>query len=418
MNCAKCNNPIDENESFCAVCGASSEDQAALKADAVALTMDQQRLGKRRRWVILAIAAVVLLVTGAWLLWDGYYPFIPYRSNVYVYKCEIASVAEAGGPVDNTPIAFTDAHVEAQVRELFGKATGDITVGDMHRIRSFVHEVLHDKSISYEIKSLDDFRYCSNLEVICVNSKTITNLEGLRNLPNLENVSIVGTSVSDLSPLAGKKYLKEVFICATQVKDASPVLALNSLELFNADNTVGITDISALRKTHNLKYFLYNYKLADYTPLFSHKDLEHAWLSGISDIEFIGLLANCKKLSELRIESSPIQDVSLNSLRNHFQILSFRSCGIRDISALSHLSNLFQLELLDNKIEDLTPLAGLKHIEFLSLCNNNIRDYSPLKNLTELVSLDVTGNPVTDDETLRALEAKGCRITRSREEAK
>ncbi len=316
---------------------------------------------------------------------------------------------------DKTVIKFADAQVEAAVRKLLGKAKGKITAADMLDITEFKYDANNDTSLKKKIKTLDDLRYCENLETINIsNQPLIKNIKGLQKLKNLTSVTLFSCGISDLKPLAGKQFLRSVWISGNPVSDASPVLSLPNLEEFNAWWGTNIRDISALKKTHNLLSFYCQNKLKDYSPLLGHKDMMDISLLGITNKDFVAMLGSFKYLRNIILESSTIKDSSLKLLKGYnLYGLTLNRCGIKDISALSCLTTVQDLRLTDNKITDVSALSGLTQIGYcLDLRNNNIKDFRPLKGMTVLQSLWVTGNPYKDDRVFKILEGYGCSVTR------
>jgi internalin A len=272
-----------------------------------------------------------------------------------------------------------------------------------------------DRNAAGSLSSLADLHWCKNLETLDIlEQKGLTSIEPLRGLDKLWNVDIFGCAVSDLSPLAGSEALRMIRISDCPVTDASPVLSLPNLEMFNAFFGTGISDISALSGTHNLKFFSSQKRFPDYTPLLAHKGLEDVSLTGITDEFFRELLANCRNLRSIRIISSDIRDESLSLLSDlHLYSLSLDNCGLEDISALAGLTSLQDLQIINNYVTDITPIGKLTQlVNSLDIQYNSINDLTPLENLKKLANLTVTGNPYTDASVLDKLEQNGCKVNR------
>ncbi len=314
---------------------------------------------------------------------------------------------------DQTVVKFADAQVEATVRKILGNEKGKITAAEMLDITEFKYDANNDKTLKKKIKTLDDLRYCENLERIDIsNQPLIKNIKGLQNLKNLTSVTLFSCGISDLKPLGGKQFLRSVWISGNPVSDASPVLSLPNLEYFNAWWGTNINDISALKKTHNLLSFYCQNKLKDYSPLLGHKNMMDISLLGITNKDFVAMLGSFKYLRNIILESSTIQDSSLKLLKDYSLYgLTLNRCGIKDISALSSLTTVQDLRLTNNKITDISALSELTQIGYcLDLRYNKIKDFKPLSNMTVLQSLWVTGNPYKDKSVFKTLEGYGCSV--------
>ncbi len=280
--------------------------------------------------------------------------------------------------------------MEKLIRKLLILPERDITVAEMRKITSFDYNPDVYSFANEKIYSLEDLRYCENLEYLY----------------------ITGNRVSDLSPLAEMKSLQSIWIGGNPVTDASAVLALPSLQDFNALHT-GITDISALSATKNLRTFYCDSQFSDITPLFAHKNLWQVLLIGINDDSFRALLSNCTGIGSIRIRDADLKNESLALFkgRSYFAI-DLENCGITDISTLKGVADIEDLRFTDNSIEDISVLKNIKISRYLDLRGNRIRDWSPLKGMKGLSQLLITGNPVTESNVLDDLEKGGCKITR------
>ncbi len=316
-------------------------------------------------------------------------------------------------PLDEV-IEFKDPIVEKVIRTSIVKPEGPINVKDMMTITSFEYDPVNDKNATGTITTLDDLRFCVNLERLRVLHQPVTSIECLRDLDRIQVVCILGCSVSDLSPLTGKNILREVWISGNPVTDASPVLALPNLIEFNAYYGTGVTDISAIPATSCLQNFYCDNKLEDYSPLLRSKTLQSVELAGISDSFFRELIKKFRSMSSIRISNSDIKDQSLKLLEGYnLYGLSLENCGLEDISGLEGLMRVDDLRLGGNQIEDISVLEHFTQISYcLDLRDNNIRDFSPLKSI-KLTSLYIMGNPNSSKASkavLDELRKGGCTV--------
>lgn len=450
MNCSKCGAIVNEGESSCAACGTNAV--SAGEGGAQPQQPGARGPGKSRNPLLIPLVAVsaLLLVSVSFYLGGMFSgqlfgtavlptpeatlsaavtptlqpsptpieatatPEVTLEPTPTVTPEPVPTPSPTVDPADLEVVKFADKQVEAWIRLKYIEKDGPITVADMKDITVFQYDTVNDKQAVKPIKSLDDLRHCTNLEVIRISNQPISSIAGLKGLDKLTNVVLFSCNVSDLSPLAGKESLREVWISGNPVKNAGVVLSLPNLMQFNAMWGTNITDISPLAKTNNLMAFHCENKLKDYSPLLQHTNLKSLTLSNITNADFVAMMDAMKGLTAFRIQNSKIERNSLRLLKGrNFYGLSLNHCGLSDIAPLAQMAGVNDLRLTDNSISDLTPLAGLTMIDYcLDLRNNKIRDYSPLKGMTNLQSLYVMGNPVTNDKTLKELEKNGCKVYR------
>ena len=116
----------------------------------------------------------------------------------------------------------------------------------------------------------------------------------------------------------------------------------------------------------------------------------------------IGVLKN---LSELRIRSKELSDIS--ALRNlaSLSTLELSNTGVSDISALRNLASLSTLELSNTGVSDISVLRNLTSLSTLELSNTGVSDISVLRNLTSLSTLNLSNTQVNDISALSGLKS-------------
>jgi len=125
--------------------------------------------------------------------------------------------------------------------------------------------------------------------------------------------------------------------------------------------------------------------------------------TGVTHLDKLPELFECKHLDELTLCSNRIFDVSLLENFTGLRYLDISHNYICDISSLKELTGLEYLDLGHNHIRDIGVLEQLTKLESLSLRNNPIIDYSFLSHLTKLKSLDLRDNPFSEFDFLEGM---------------
>ncbi len=216
-------------------------------------------------------------------------------------------------------VTFTDATLEALVREAMGKPEGDITIAEAEAVESFNFRVEDPGNSSVpRIKDIDALKY----------------------FKNLKSLDLSYHLVEDLTPLAGMKNLEALYYFeARSVKDFSALAELtNMLDLIISADTFSDADMQYLAGMTNI---------------------ELLWIQGGDKLTDISVVANFKKLYKLNIENS----------------------GVTDISAAAGITSLVEMSLRGSQVSDVSPLKGLVNLKSLLLEGCPITDYSPLSGI-------------------------------------
>jgi len=125
--------------------------------------------------------------------------------------------------------------------------------------------------------------------------------------------------------------------------------------------------------------------LRDLTPISKLQNLEELYLGQNHNLENIESLANCPKLTFLRLNR----------------------CGLTNVKFLHSFRNLTTLEIKANPLESLDGVQGLTKLEeiYFGECDDDtkITDISPLKNLTRLYGIYAGYNDISDLSVLLAM---------------
>ena len=136
----------------------------------------------------------------------------------------------------------------------------------------------------------------------------------------------------------------------------------------------------------------YQISEADKQMLSSVKSLEWGTYKITKLPNSMGVLKN---LSELRIRSKELSDIS--ALRNlaSLSTLELSNTGVSDISVLRNLTSLSTLNLSNTQVNDISALSGLKSLHTLDLSGIKIKDLSALSGLCALKRLNIQNSKTT-----------------------
>jgi internalin A len=165
-------------------------------------------------------------------------------------------------------VTFEHKGVEEVVRLKLPKPTGDITIADLKRLKSFNGEAARLK-----LEELDVcvFSHMTGLKELVIGQGTYDDLSPIAGATQLESLIAGMNQVSDISPLAKLKKLDRLDLGRTQVKDLTPLAGLTMLTELQLDSTP-VEDLTPLAKLTLLEDItVKGTKVKDLSPL---KDLK------------------------------------------------------------------------------------------------------------------------------------------------
>lgn len=166
-------------------------------------------------------------------------------------------------------VAFSDKAIEDEVRRKLPKPTGDITVADLKRLKSF-----NTSQVKLDELDVCIFSHMTGLKELFLGQGTFEDLSPIAGAVNLESLRASINQVSDLTPLAKMKKLDRLDLGRTQVKDVAPLAELTALTELQLDGTQ-VEDISPLAKLSALEVLsIKGTKVKDLSPLSGLKKLK------------------------------------------------------------------------------------------------------------------------------------------------
>jgi internalin A len=208
-------------------------------------------------------------------------------------------------------VVFTDAALEAKVREAMGKPEGDITVAEAEAVTTLDLQMDGSDYSLPRITDVSDLKQFPNLTGLTLNWALFDSdggedfdLSPLADLTKLECLYVCCANISDISALSGMTNMKDLWIWGNHnITDISALAGMTQMEsLWIKDNQ--ITDISALANMKNLVYlYMEDNQVTDLSPLAGLTKLTNILLSGNPATDY-----------------SPLKDVYSNLEEKDFEI--------------------------------------------------------------------------------------------------
>ncbi len=145
---------------------------------------------------------------------------------------------------DDYIVTFPDTGLEAAVRRMIEKPTGDI-----HRIDLMTFVFLDANSAG--IADLTGLEHCTNLETIFASGNSISNLAPLSGLWRLRAIQLVGNDISTFASVADLPNLAQLVLRSNPLTDISPVSGMAGLHWLDLSQC-NLTDIAPLVANPNL----------------------------------------------------------------------------------------------------------------------------------------------------------------------
>ncbi|HNW85697.1 MAG TPA: leucine-rich repeat domain-containing protein [Candidatus Limiplasma sp.] len=331
---------------------------------------------RKPMWVFLALLVILCL-------WAGVAP------------------AETTAAAGDAAIVFTDAPLEAKVRESMGKPTGDITVSEaasVSRLDLGGREEIPDSDRIHDIESL---RYFTNITSLALFNQSLTDIGALSALQSLKTIDLTNNRITDLSPLEGSG-VEELWLAGNQISDISPLATLNKVQQLDL-RVNQIADYSPLAGLSTLKKLYLNENATqDCSPLIPlGATLEETdFTMAVPAATLTGGIVFGDDVLESKIREAlnkPEGDITaetaatLTWLDASLPGDAADDSRIKSIDALRYFVNLDGINLNNNAVSDITPLKGLTRLTQLWLNGNPLEDKTPLGDMTGLIRLGFDG---------------------------
>lgn len=338
-----------------------------------------------------------------------------------------------GGVIEE--VNFTDAAVEAQIRDMLGVSEGtvlysnelwDITTFAMPadadsyedlKYLPFLEELIITGGNSSSLSILSSLSKLTHLQIVDTSVKS-EDLAVIGALPKLERLTLSGCSLSTTAGLEKAVGLRHLDLSNNTVRNIAPLASLQNLqELYMQNNA--LTDLSSLSTIKTItKLNVSGNALTTIDPICSLNGM--TWLDAsnnqLSNLERIGgltmlkelylsknLLTDisgldaCTALQVLYLDNNQLTDISMLSKLTKIAMLNFSYNQVVELPAFDPACALVEINGANNLIEKLDPLAGLSHLNNVFMdYNENIESVECLEFCHVLIRVDVYGTKVTE----------------------
>jgi Leucine-rich repeat (LRR) protein len=406
MYCTKCGNQMHGEDLFCAKCG--NKTRSERKPNIVKPynpkppTIKKPKLiisTKLRNYILIGAGVLVLLIGTVFIT----LALVKNKGENTVID------AESSDPLISidTKIKISDPVLEAQIRELIDKPSGDLDKSDLSELKylSIFNTEIGDLSGIQHLPSLNKIRIeLSFLEQINISSllKTLEGLDEdaeiivaienknedysiLDSIPMITGFELVDPTNKMLNEIGNLNISTDITSLRVvgDITHDFPVNNLNfiermlNLESLNLWYCIGIQDYSSISKLHSL------------TDLYIGN-------SDLSEVSFLAPLLNLRRLG--LFNGSKLTDISSLSLLTELEEITFSICeNIEDISSVTELTKLTKLTIpaiiTDGQFNILCDMNP--NIEELGISSYNVpqnfTDLTPVSKLTKLKNLNLSG---------------------------
>ncbi len=135
-------------------------------------------------------------------------------------------------------VSFTDSALEAEIRGIISKPSGDICRSDLFAITEIDASHL-------DIISLAGLEYCVNIERLNLSANSITDISALAGLSKITVLDLRFNSFTDITHLSGLSNIEELYLGYNALQSLTPLSGLTKLKVINLQ-FCGISDISAI----------------------------------------------------------------------------------------------------------------------------------------------------------------------------
>lgn len=302
-------------------------------------------------------------------------------------------------------IEIPDPALEAQIRELMEKPTGEVTAEEMKGIYAL-------KVANCGIRSLRGLEYAENLEILYANNNHIRDLTPLSPLKKIRYLYLDGNEIADFSPILGFSEINLIHLNHNRIREVGDLGNLILLDELHLRGNL-ISDFTSFLTIPQRPFFggsrlllldlgeneLNHLKTPeDESKLFTPATKIYLDDNGISDptpFRYFFLGANLWDLSNNQITNLDFLPEASTSSRIHLGSIFLGGNPLSDLSRLQNTYSIAELDLSNTQISDLSPLEGTSFGK-LNIDNTLVGDISVLADSPSLRVFSARNTPIAD----------------------
>ena len=302
-----------------------------------------------------------------------------------------------GGVIEE--VSFTDAAIDAAVRELLGVDADETLYTNMlWEISEFhipegsmnLQDITHLpylQKLTIENQTLDTVSFLASLSALKELNLTdcrfpVNELGIIAGLPALEQLTLSDCSLSTISGLENAQRLTYLDLSNNTIRNLDPISSMRNLQTLNLSHNAA-TNLNALSALHKLETL----------------DVSYNVLSSISPV------VTCRNLTSIIANNNQLANLDGIDNLPELTVLNVNKNGISDVSILGNCVNLVELNIGNNTISDITALSTLTKLELFNFSRNQVVELPAWPDGSKLRSIDGSNNLVESLNNLKNMHA-------------
>ena len=296
-------------------------------------------------------------------------------------------------------VTFTDAAVEAAIRELIGAEPDEqILTNQLWEITKF--------TAPENAKTFGDLVYLPNLTSLEISGLKIDSLSFLSSLLKLDSLNLSGSlfSVEELPFVATLPALNQLSLANCNLSTIDPLEnAWNLTELDLSHNTIRNLDV--LKTIPHLKKLNLQHNAVNSLEVIGSLDELEVLNVAFNAISTLEPLKECVNLTELVADNNHILDLGGVKKLSKLQLLSVDYNQITEVTDLIDNQALKNVSVASNNITEIWTLGELVNLEILDFSGNHVEELPEWSEDSPLQTIDGSYNMLSNIDSLGKLQA-------------
>ena len=314
-----------------------------------------------------------------------------------------------GGVIEE--VAFTDAAIDASVRQIIGADAEDVLYSNMlWEISEFtvpegamnlqdLTNLPYLEKLTIQDQTLDTVSFLaslSNLKELSLTDCRFSagELDIIAGLPMLEKLTLSDCGLSTIAGLENAQRLTDLDLSGNTIRNLDPLSSMHNLRTLDLSHNA-LTSLNVLSNLVNLETLDVSYNvLSSVSPVATCRNLT-SLVANNNQIANLDALDNLPALALLNVNKNALSDVSVLGSCTTLVELDIGSNTISDISALSTLTALELFTFSNNQVVSLPAWPDGCKLRFIDGSNNLVESLDSLKNMHDLTHVFMDYNALT-----------------------
>ncbi len=201
--------------------------------------------------------------------------------STYYFALKVRDDAHNWSAISNVVSALpdlmaeiSDENLEAAIRSLLDKQTGEILASELLTIDSL-------DAAQNQISDISGLEHCLNMRYLRLHTNQISDLSPLTGLTKIDRLALYTNQITDINPLAGMTSLELLYLGWNQIEDITILENMPFLRSLALDGNE-ISDLSALADLNHIDNLVLSYNnIENISPLVNNSGLgegDELWL--------------------------------------------------------------------------------------------------------------------------------------------